>query len=303
MRVYGGADLGGTHFRVGLRAPGGESLLARASVPAEGDWSPEALVEAAAALLGGLGVGGEHDLAGLGFASTGDIDPEAGSCHSMRRFPGLEGAPLGPLLSARLAAPVRLLNDGLCAALAEARLGAGRGVGDFVVVTAGTGIGGGVVLGGRLLPGARGRVGRVGHMVVDASGPALPTCHCGLAGCWQALAARGGLLHHAVRLGAGEGETPESLAARAAAGDPVARAAWAEAGRWLGVGLANLAKLFAPEVVLVGGGLAAGCPAYLEAARAEVERLAVKAYQRVPVRPAALGAAAGLLGATLLAEA
>src|SRR5205823_6008302 len=94
-----------------------------------------------------------------GFALTGDIDCRDGICYSMTRFPRLEGFPLRSFLEERWGVPVRILNDGLTAALAELRAGAGREVEDFVMITLGTGIGGGVVVGGRLLAGTRGRIG------------------------------------------------------------------------------------------------------------------------------------------------
>jgi glucokinase len=311
--IIAGADLGGTHLRVGLRRAGETRLLARRSLSADPTWTPAQVVEAVAAMLEALQPTGEP-LAALGFGATGDIDPEGGACWSMRRFPGLEGAPLAALLTARLGVPVQLLNDGLCAALGELRAGAGQGARDFVMVTLGTGIGGGVVLDGRLVTAARGRVGKAGHMIVDWDGPVQPTCHCGLPGCWQALAARAGLLHRARELAAAHPEsllaagsagvdpTPEHIAEWAAAGDPAALAVWRETGRLVGVGLANLVKLFAPERVLIGGGLAAGHPELLRAARAEIERHAIKPYQRPDVLLAALGPDAGLLGATWAPE-
>lgn len=313
MRVYGGADLGGTHFRVGVRAPGETLLLGSETILSDSGWDGGEVGRIVGELLERLrGRLGELELAGFGFGSTGDIDYRTGTCHSMRRFPGLEGAALGTLLQQRLGCPVYLLNDGLCATLAELRAGAGQGVASFVMITLGTGIGGGIVMNGRLLAGPEGRVGKVGHQILDLDGPVH--CHCGLPGCWQTLAGKEGVLARARR--AAE-RSPRSglaaemrradpgldrIAALAASGDAAAAEVIRETGVFVGIGLANLVKILAPERVVIGGGVAEDNPVLLEAVRATVQAYAIKPYQGVPVIPARLGKDAGLLGATLLAE-
>jgi glucokinase len=332
-RFYLGIDLGGTHFRAGLRLAGAERLAAQESGPAyrtveEGATPPsavktpsgpvwagqnrtsseESLWDArgfAAAVSGALErLAGQLPapaaLAGIGVGMTGDVNPFTGTCHAMTRFPALEGVALAEHLSAACGAPAFLLNDGLCAALAEWKAGAGRGAANLVMVTLGTGIGSGVVLDGRLFLGAAGHGARVGHQIIQADGPVH--CHCELPGCWQSLCAREGV---EARVRKHCGDEPIDLAdiiARSNEGEAGPRVAMLETGHYLGIGLANLIKAFAPERVLIGGGIAEGNAALLDAAREAVDDYAVIHWQRVPVLPAALGKDAGLLGATLLAE-
>jgi glucokinase len=313
-RLYLGADLGGTHFRVGIRREGEAALLAHEAIPSDPTWSLEGVVRACCDLLRRIEERqGEVSLAAAGFGSTGDINYHTGHCYSMKRFPGLEAAPLAAGLEQELERPVYLLNDGLCAALAELRVGAGRGMQSFVMITLGTGIGGGIVMDGRLMAGPEGRVGKVGHQILDLDGPVH--CHCGLPGCWQTLAGKEGILARARVMAE---ERPESgLAALlrrdpaadlaavsqlAASGDPPAVDLIRETGRYVGIGLANLVKILAPERILIGGGVAEANPLLLDAIRETIDRYAIKPYQRVPVAAAGLGHHAGLIGATLLAE-
>lgn len=312
--AYLGADLGGTHFRVGLRRRGELRLLDQEWVTASGAWDAERLLDQ----MGGMvdRIQARHpglNLAGIGFGSTGDIDCAGGVCYSMKRFPGLEEAPLRRLLEERWGVPAALLNDGLCAALGELRAGAGRGVDDFVMITLGTGIGGGVVVGGRVLAGSRGRIGKVGHQILDLDGPVH--CHCGLRGCWQSLAGKEAIELRARGVAAAVPESRLAALLRAEpdpdlrqvtelalSGDGAALEVVEGTGWFVGIGLANLVKLFAPQRVVVGGGIAEGNPVLLEFAQRALDEYAIKPYQHVPLVPAELGKEAGLLGATLLAE-
>lgn len=317
LRVYAGLDLGGTNFRLGLREAGKTqpALLDSVTVPANGEWTVEDLAAQYLAMLQQLRERQSPrsvEVVGLGFALTGDIDFRGGACYSMKRFPALEAVPVASILSERLGIPVRLLNDGLTAALAELRAGAGQGVSDFVMVTLGTGIGGGVVMDGRLLTGSRGRVGKVGHQIIDADGPVY--CHCGLPGCWQTFAGKDGV---AARTRAFAADDPTSglaalirddhvdlqhLIVLADAGDAGAAAVLRETGRYVGIGLSSVIKIFAPDRVLLGGGIAEGNRILRETAEETVRAYAIKPYQAVPVLPAALGKDAGVLGATFLAD-
>jgi glucokinase len=204
---------------------------------------------------------------------------------------------------------VRLANDGHSAALAEWRHGAGRGTSDFVYVTVSTGVGGGVVSGGRLLRGRLGLAGHVGHMTVsDASEP----CACGNVGCWEALAS-GTALGRAAR--AALRNRPESLIAEVAAGEPatarhvgeaarrgdaLARELLAAEARWLGVGVVNLLHLFSPERVVLGGGVSALFDLLAPGIRAAIEGRALPQFRGVPLARAELGSAAGMVGAAVL---
>ena len=314
--VYLGADLGGTNLRIGLRLAGAPELLDVETVPASRDWEARDLVSLLSDVWARAAArhnDGESRPGGVGFGLTGDIDCEAGTCHSMKRFPRLEGVPLRELLREQFDVSVHVINDGLAAAIAERSAGAGTECAEFVLVTLGTGVGGGVVTGGKVLLGPRGRAGKVGHQILEIDGPVH--CHCGLRGCWQSFVARQGVEHRARQAArlhprsrlATEAVTEESvdlaLVARLAAADEEAsRTVMEETGRYLGIGLANLAKIFAPELFLVGGGIAEDNPVLFATAQRVVREFVVNPYESVPVLPARFGKEAGVLGATFLAE-
>lgn len=193
-------------------------------------------------------------------------------------------------------------NDATCATVAEWHMGAGlsaRGgdrapVGDMVLVTLGTGIGGGVVAGGRLQRGHNGFAGEIGHMVVDPGGP---ECPCGRRGCWERYSSGSGLAHLA------GGRRGEQVVADARDGDGAAQAVIAEFGRWTGIGLANLTNLLDPEVLVIGGGLVSSADVLMPAIRSGFAE-ALYAPDRRPhpdLRVAELGERSGAIGAALLA--
>jgi glucokinase len=205
-------------------------------------------------------------------------------------------------------------NDASCAAWAEATLGAGRGVGDMMLVTLGTGIGGGIVRDGELVRGAHGFAGEPGHMLVDPSGP---TCTCGRSGCWERFASGSGLGWLGSRA-ALRGDAPDllervggdaeridgelvSLAAQS--GDQGALDVFSEFSWWLAAGLANLANILDPELLLVGGGLADCADLFLEQTRVHFRELVLggKARTGTGIEVATLGSRAGAVGAALLA--
>jgi glucokinase len=254
---------------------------------------------------------GRHLAIGIGAPGLITLD---GVLVSSPNLPGVTDLHLGEALSARLGAPVAVSNDATCAALAEWRVGAGRGVDDLVMVTLGTGIGGGVVAGGRLLTGAHGFTGEFGHMVVDPEG--VP-CPCGRRGCWERYASGSGLAALAQRA-AGEGRLDRVLALaggtteevrgehvhRAATeGDAGALEVVEEFARWVALGLANLTNAFDPAAFVLGGGLAEGSAVFLGPIRRWYHDL-LYASDRRP-RPelafAELGEHAGAIGAALLA--
>ena len=190
-------------------------------------------------------------------------------------------------LAARWGAPVVLDNDAHCAAEAELAIGAGRDAGSFLLVNLGTGIGGGLVLDGRVWRGADGMAGEFGHMQVVPDGL---DCECGLRGCWEQYCS-GRALERVVRVGLGSHLDGPQVTARALAGDEIARQAFATIGTWLGVGLANLVAAFDPALVVVGGGVSTVGELLLEPARQALARSLVASAHRTvpPIVPAALG--------------
>jgi len=234
--------------------------------------------------------------------------------------PNLAGAhqmALSHLLAERLPGHRRLVvdNDATCAGWGESVHGAARGAGDALVVTLGTGIGGGIVTGGRLMRGANGFGGEIGHMVIDPSGP---ICPCGRAGCWERYASGSGLgrlardAAHAgrsARLVELAGGDPESVR-----GEHVTQAAWeGDPGAlevmdrfcwWLASGLANLANAFDPEVIVIGGGLIEAGEILMGPTRRDFLALVEAGSTRpgIEILPAALGERAGAIGAAALAR-
>jgi glucokinase len=225
---------------------------------------------------------------------------------------GREDFPLRPRLEAALGLPTVVDSDANVAAWAEFRHGAAAGSRNAVLVTVGTGIGGGIIVNGALYRGARGFAGEIGHMVMDPGGEA---CQCGNSGCWEAVAS-GTALGRDGRQAASD--DPFGLMARLA-GDPslvtgetvaqAARQADATAlelvqrmGCWLGAGIASMVLIFDPDVVVVGGGLVENGALLLEPAREQALRnLLVRAKTSPPIRPARFGTDAGVIGAGLLA--
>ncbi len=219
------------------------------------------------------------------------------------------------LLAAQLQVHVHVDNDGTCAAAAEWKTGAARGIDDFVMVTLGTGIGGGVIAGGSLIRGTNGFTGEIGHMVVDPDGP---PCPCGRRGCWERYASGSGLgrlareaavgkrLERVVMLAGGDAERVrgEDVQAAAREGDQGALEVIDEFGRWVALGLVNLTNILDPATFVLGGGLAASADLYLGPIQQHFTQLLYAPH----LRPhptlvfASLGERAGAVGAALLAE-
>lgn len=306
-----GVDVGGTKVLAGVVGKGGAvERTARRETPGrrvDARLVEDALTEAVQAVTG------EDILAGVGIAAAGFVDAEGERVRFAPHLPWLD-EPVRSRLEDRWGVPVRLENDATAAAYAEAKYGAARGIGDAVVVTMGTGIGGGLVLRGRLHRGLNGMAGEFGHMQVVPEGLA---CQCGGRGCWEQYASGSALVRYARD---GMGTMPsvlEELCAgnpafltgpmvteAAESGDLLARDAFTHVGEWLGVGLANLVAAFDPACVVVGGGVSAAGDKLLEPARNAMLRALVGAGHRdvPPIVPAALGPEAGLVGAATLAR-
>lgn len=297
-------DLGGTRLRLALfRERGAPPVrVARlATRPEEGfERVLDRIATAARELLGG------EPMTRAALAAPGPLDPRSGV---LLRPPNLRGwpaeAPIGAALSERLGAPVVVDNDANVAALGEWRASAGRGVDDLVYFTVSTGIGGGIIVGGRLLHGVHGYAGELGHLMIEADGP---PCLCGGRGCLETLASGTAIARLArERLAAGEPSrlTPDATAAdvfaAAAAGDRLA-ASVVERAMWrLGIGVVNALHLFDPALVILGGGVTNAGRLVFDPVERAVARLAMPAFRQTPVVRAALGDDAGLYGAAVLA--
>jgi glucokinase len=255
-----------------------------------------------------------NDVSAVGFGIPATFDRRTGIAVQAVHLP-IRDLAFRDLMSERLGLPVAADNDGNCAALLEARHGAGRGHRYVVLLALGTGIAGGMVLDGRLERGAIGAGAELGHMVIDHDGP---PCQggCPNHGCLESLASGSALGREAAALLEERSDTALGEAVRgglpltgalvtelAHDGDPVARAAVDRIGCHLGVGIANVVNIFNPDVVVIGGGVIAAGEMLLEPARREMlSRALSPAREHVQVRAAAFGEEAGMVGAAVLAQ-
>ncbi|HEX4764944.1 MAG TPA: ROK family protein [Lichenihabitans sp.] len=310
MRRALAVDLGGTELRAAVVDDAG-CIAAFASTETDSGGGPDAVIAQILTLTSRVQAeaGGAAPV-GMGVAAPGPLDPAAGIAIAPPTLRGWQDVPLAALLGARLGLPVRIENDANAAAVGEWRFGAGRGTRSMVFVTVSTGIGGGVIADGRLLHGRRGLAAEIGHMTVAlGSDRAL---FGGAAGTWEALASATALGREAERRARGpEGERLRALAAggtvtarhavaAAREGDELARALIDEEAHLIGVGIVNLLHLYAPERVIVGGGLGAALDLMQDGIEATIRARALAPHRDVPVVAAALGRQAGLVGAASL---
>ena len=298
MTRFLGIDLGGTNIKgVILDLPDGALAGARvvveASVPTLAAEGPQVVMEAIAELGRQLmATHGPVSAAGVGV--PGLYDADSGAIVLFPNLPGpWPGQPLPAVLSRAWGVPTALINDARAFTLAETRMGAAAGRSTVVCVTLGTGIGGGVVVEGRLRSGPHGRAGEVGHQVIVPGGPA---CGCGNAGCVESFAKADALTH-----AAGTATAREAYDA-ARAGDPTALAAVQAVAGHLGHALGNLVTVLVPERIVIGGGIAEAGEVLLEPLREAIARTAVLVPRDwYDVVPASLGSRAGSIGAALWA--
>ncbi len=306
-----GVDVGGTKLLAGLVD---ETLtVLHRSQRSSQDLDTGALLDTVAEMVLDAARSADVDVAGVGLGVPGVIDRRHGIVAVAPHLP-LEGVRFQALMAERLGLPVAVDNDANCAMLAEWRHGAARGAGDAVMLMLGTGIGGGVVTGGQLLRGASGGAAEIGHMVVELDGPPCEG-ECpgqghfewyasgnaiGRAGHQSALANADSVLGR--ELAAGREITGAFVTEVAHDGDPHARRALEQVGRWLGQGIVSLVNVFNPEVVVIGGGGIGAGELLLGPAREVVAAQAMPSMRELArIESARFGAEAGLVGAATLA--
>ena len=284
-----GVDLGGTAIKLGRFSLDGE-LLAELEVPTPQPPMPGAVVIAIVEAVQQLDPERLASCVGLGL--PGPMDAAGRVARVCINLPGWEQVPLAEWLEPQLQRRVTLANDGNCAVVGEAWQGAARGYQDVLLLTLGTGVGGGVLLGGRLFTGHGGAAAEPGLICIDPEGP---PCNSGNRGSLEQFCSIGALARQSSL-------TPHELCQQADAGDPEALAIWQRYGRHLGVGLSSLIYVLTPELVLIGGGLSAASHHFLPSALEEVEhRVQRESRQGLEIRRCALGNGAGRLGAARLA--
>ena len=284
-----GVDIGGTALKLGLFDADG-TLLAELQRPTPQPATPGSVCMELVEAIDTLDPQRRAERVGIGL--PGPMDAAAWVARVCINLPGWEEVPLAAWLEPRLRRRVTLANDGNCALVGEAWRGAAQGVQDAVLLTLGTGVGGGVMLGGTLFTGHNGAAAEPGLISLDPEGP---DCNSGNRGSLEQFSSISGL----GRLSA---EDPAVLAEAASQGDPEALAVWAEYGRLLGIGITSLVYVFTPQLVLVGGGLAGASAHFLPAVRREVaQRVQAVSREGLRIEACALGNGAGRLGAARLA--
>ncbi|MFC5451077.1 ROK family protein [Paenibacillus aestuarii] len=311
-----GIDIGGTKMLTALVDAQGR-VLAKDQQPtlaAEGEHEViRRLIDMIEALLSSVPNLQARSIQSLGIATAGILDMSTGTIVLSTNL-GWRNVALGPILERRFGVPVRLINDASAAALGEWLVGAGKGTEDCVYVTVSTGIGGGVISGGRMLLGASNNAAEIGHISIDRNGP---VCKCGNRGCVEVYAAGNSIARQAAEeLRAGKlqtplladlaGQDPEKVTAKlvaeaASSGDPYSVSLLQKAGEALGVAMVTIIHLFNPEVIIFGGGVSQSGDVLFEPMRRTIQELGIEGMVKdVLITRSSLGVEAGAIGAALV---
>ena len=309
-----GVDLGGTNIVAGALAEDGSDLLALRSEPTRADQGADAVVDRIARMIDTViaetiaQTGARRDdVIGVGVGAPGPLDRERGIVVTTPNL-GWTNFPLRDVISERTRLPVRIDNDANCATLGEWWLGAARGANNVIGMTIGTGIGGGIIMGGRLYHGSSDVAGEIGHATIDITGR---RCKCGNYGCLEAYASGPSIADRAREAVGADDEaflvlmvggdaskiTAATVYEAAKLGDDVALDVVRETSRFLGAGIANLLNIFNPDVVVIAGGVTQAGETLFGPLRREVRKRAFKpAVEACQIVPGTL-VAAGVVGA------
>ena len=284
-----GIDLGGSAIKLGRFLKSGtclESLTVQTPQPA----TPEAVLESIVAAIAQLDP--QRQARAIGLGTPGPVDVGGRIARVAINLAGWQDVPLADWLEAKTGLPTTLANDANCAGLGEAWLGASRHFRNSILITLGTGVGGAIIIDGKLFTGHQGAAGELGLINLHPDGP---RCNSGNNGSLEQY-----ISILAVRRNTGL--EPEELAARALAGDRKSLTFWENYGRLLGIGLTSILYVLTPEVVIIGGGVSASAQLFLPSAIAEIElRVLPSSRAGLQILPAELGNQAGIVGAAKLA--
>jgi glucokinase len=306
-----GLDVGGTRLAAGLVERKGR-IVREFKMSTPGAAGPFAIVDAIVDAVNEI-TSGVHpsEIAGIGIGLPAQIDFTRQSVEYCTNLP-LAGIDMRGLVMSRLKYPVTIDNDGNTAALGESRFGAAKGIKDFIMITLGTGVGGGVFIEGEIYRGSRGFGGEIGHMVIAVDGP---ECPCGGHGHLESFAARPAIIRDAraaagtyhgssiSRLAGGDLDkiTAELVIKAANDGDEAAIEVMSHVGDMLGEGMVGLVNVLNPQAIIVGGGIGESCPLVSKRATARIAAEALAGRRDVRVLTAQLGNDAGVAGAAALA--
>ena len=305
-RKFLGIDIGGTNIRGKIISEEGNALGEERTL-SDAHMGISRLMENLAGLIEGFAGEG---VSAIGIGIPGTVDRASGTLVQAPNIANTKNFPFTEALSEKIgtATPFFIENDASCAALGEYRAGAGRGSNSMVMITLGTGFGGGIILDGRLWSGENGFAGEVGHMTINPSGP---LCACGVRGCIETyvsqVAIKRIVSEHAELseklAGTEESALPESLAELAREKDQAAISVWNDFGANLGIGISVLVNILDIKTVVVGGGLSGAWELFIGKTLEEAERRCLGGADRgVRIKRAALGDDSGVLGACYVAK-
>ena len=311
--VYASVDLGGTNIKCAFGEESGR-IICSDSTPTHSHEGPRAVLERIAGFVNALSGKVGSPPAALGMGCPGLVDVRAGVT---KFFPNLptqwRDVPVREILSPRIGCPVYLLNDVRTATLGELTFGHGRSAGTMAFFALGTGIGGGVVIDGKLRLGPLGAAGELGHQIILPDGP---RCGCGNRGCLEPLASGPAITAEGIRLmqsglaaklyeicgGDASRVTPKTMAEAACAGDETVQEAITRAGEYLGIGIVNVVVTLHPDLIVLGGGVALIGDLLFHAVRRTLrERVHMFPTDGIEIKPSQLGENAGTLGGIALA--
>jgi glucokinase len=284
-----GIDLGGTAIKLGRFAPDG-SCLQSLTVATPQPATPEAVV---AMMVDAIAqIDPENQTLAIGVGTPGPTDATGRIAQVAINLAGWQDVPLADYLEAKTGKPTILANDANCAGLGEAWLGAGRSFQNIILLTLGTGVGGAIILDGKLFVGHQGAAGELGLITLNPDGP---MCNSGNQGSLEQYVS-------VMAIRRRTGKEPAELGTLAQGGDINALTFWQEYGRDLGIGLTSLIYIFTPQAIIIGGGVSASFEFFLPAVTAEIEKRVIPTSRvGLQILPAELGNSAGMVGAAKLA--
>lgn len=301
-----GIDIGGTNLRGAVITDNGD-IIARRKVSSNAGKGIDQLIDTLTDFIEEFD---KHEIDGLGIGIPGIIDQKKGILTQAPNIAGVKNYPLRKNLLKKLSAdiPIVIENDANCAALGEFWMGAGESkISSMIMLTIGTGLGGGIILDGKLWTGEDGMGGEIGHMTINSDGP---LCNCGNSGCIESYVSAEALrriVDDMPRIKnklskVNKEDIPEALTELASSGDNDALDIWKELGKNLGVGIASLANILNMEMVVIGGGISNAWNYFIKDTKNEISKRGLKApAERLKIRKAVLGDDAGIFGACYLA--
>lgn len=306
-----GVDLGGTNIKIGIVSNKGK-LLDKLSISSKADGGPDKVVKQIKIGVKEILSGSKRKIKGIGIGSPGVVSVKKGTVENPPNFPGWTKVNLGNIISKEFGIPCFVENDANVAAIGELIFGTGKKYNSFVMITLGTGVGGGIILNKKLYRGEIGAAGEVGHITINYNGP---RCNCGSYGCIEAYVGNNYLINRIkselsarpnpkiLKLAKNDLAllTPLIINQAAESGDSYAKSVISDMGEQIGAALASVSNLMDVSTFIIGGGVSGfGVPLFTAINKSLVERVITSLRNRVKVLPAKLKNEAGIKGASAL---